>query len=85
MDTFLTELKAKRSADLNGVLVTLNDANLCRRALRYWIQKQWIVVAPHSPLTALPGPAFLRDLTLREFCGGDADPQLEREDADEDS
>jgi hypothetical protein len=28
-----------------------------------------MVVAPHSPLTALTGPLFRRDLTLDEFCG----------------
>ncbi len=78
--SFLEELKAHRAADLNGVLVTFNDASLCRDALRHWLLKQWIVVAPHSPLTALPGPGFTRDLTLRQFCGESApDPAPDRE------
>ena len=51
------------------MLVTLNDGSLCREALGHWLLKEWIVVAPHSPLLALPGPGFRRDLTLREFCG----------------
>ncbi|MEP6769510.1 MAG: hypothetical protein ABJC61_12635 [Acidobacteriota bacterium] len=54
---------------MNGVLVTFNDGSLCRDALRHWLLKEWIVVAPHSPLTALPGARFTRDLTLRQFCG----------------
>ncbi len=51
------------------MLVTLNDGSLCREALRHWLLKEWIVIAPHSPLTALPGARFTRDLTLRQFCG----------------
>ena len=70
--SFLEELKARRAADLNGVLVTFNDGSLCRDALRHWLLKEWIVIAPHSPLTALPGPGFTRDLTLRQFCGESA-------------
>jgi hypothetical protein len=54
---------------LNAVLVTLNEGGLCRETLRHWLLQEWIVVAPHSPLTAMVGPAFSRDLTLRQFCG----------------
>ena len=50
-------------------MATLNEGSLCREALTYWLEKGWIVVAPHSPLLALRGDAFSRDLTLREFCG----------------
>jgi hypothetical protein len=89
---FLEELKSKRAGDLNGVLVTFNDGSLCREALSHWLLKQWIVIAPHSPLTALPGPGFTRDLTVRQFCGEPAAPESavpfgEREDenGDEDS
>jgi hypothetical protein len=89
---FLEELKSKRAGDLNGVLVTFNDGGLCREALSHWLLKQWIVIAPHSPLTALPGPGFTRDLTVRQFCGEPAPPESavafeEREDknGDEDS
>jgi hypothetical protein len=85
----LKELKAHRSADLNGLLVTLNDGSLCRQALLHWVSNGWLVVAPHSPLTALPGPSFRRDLDLTEFCGasGPAGPgEVEREESsDEDS
>ncbi|MCA1581759.1 MAG: hypothetical protein LC796_10300 [Acidobacteria bacterium] len=56
------------------MLVTLNDGSLCREALRHWLLKEWIVIAPHSPLTALPGARFHRDLTLRQFCGESAAP-----------
>ena len=69
MDVFLQDLKRKRSADLNGVLATFNDGSLCREALRFWLEKEWIVVAPFSPLVALAGPAFTRELTLHALCG----------------
>ncbi|HEY7369173.1 MAG TPA: hypothetical protein VIB08_09355 [Thermoanaerobaculia bacterium] len=50
-------------------MATLNDGDLCRETLRRWSEAGWIRVAPHSPLTALPGPAFSPQLTLSEFCG----------------
>ncbi len=62
-------MKTRRSADLNGVLVTLNDGTLCRLALAHWLAQGWIVVAPHSPLVAMAGPRLIPDLTLRAFCG----------------
>jgi hypothetical protein len=37
--------------------------------LGHWLRNRWIVVAPHTPLIALAGPEFTRDLTLRSFCG----------------
>jgi len=69
VDTFLHDLKRKRSGDLNGLLATLNDGSLCREVLRFWLTKEWIVVAPFSPLVALAGPSFTRELTLHAFCG----------------
>jgi hypothetical protein len=78
VDTFLHDLKRKRSGDLNGLLTTLNDGSLCREALLYWLQREWVVVAPFSPLVALAGPSFTRDLTLHAFCG-----ETEREPADD--
>jgi hypothetical protein len=69
VDSFLKDLKAKNAADLNAVLVTLNDGSLCREAVGHWVLSGWIAVAPHSPLTAMTGPLFRRDLTLNEFCG----------------
>ena len=69
VDSFLHDLKRKRSGDLNGLLTTLNDGSLCREALRYWLRREWVVVAPFSPLVALAGPSFTRDLTLHAFCG----------------
>jgi len=69
VDTFLHDLKRKRSGDLNGLLTTLNDSSLCREALRYWLTREWVVVARFSPLVALAGPSFTRDLTLHAFCG----------------
>ncbi len=85
MDTFLRDLKAKRAADLNGVLVTLNEGGLCCAALRYWLLHEWIVVAPHSPLTAMTGPAFRREIGVREFCGRPPEPELSPEEAGEES
>jgi hypothetical protein len=35
----------------------------------HWLGNGWIVIAPHTPLIALAGPNFTRDLTLRTFCG----------------
>ena len=69
VDSFLHDLKRKRSGDLNGLLTTLNDGSLCREALHFWLQREWVVVAPFSPLVALAGPSFTRDLTLHAFCG----------------
>ena len=66
---FLRELSAKGWGDLNGVLATFNDTELCRDALDFWLEREWVVRAPTSPLTALVGPAFSRELTLHEFCG----------------
>ena len=66
---FLRELSAKGWGDLNGVLATFNDTDLCRDALEFWLERGWLVRAPTSPLTALVGPAFSRELTLHEFCG----------------
>jgi hypothetical protein len=57
---------------LNAVLTTLNDGQLCRETVRNWTANGWIVVAPGSPLTALAGPSFSRDLTLSRFCGKEA-------------
>jgi hypothetical protein len=39
VDTFLHDLKRKRSGDLNGLLATLNDGSLCREVLRFWLTK----------------------------------------------
>jgi hypothetical protein len=51
------------------MLAILNDGELCREALAYWLDHEWITVAPNSPLTALVGPAYSRELTLHRFCG----------------
>lgn len=69
VDDFLRELKAKGTGDLNAVLTTLNESGLCRQAVDHWIGRGWIVPAPNSPLIALRGPAFARELSLRDFCG----------------
>ena len=66
---FLRELSAKSWGDLNGVLATLNDGQLVREALAYWLDNEWITQAPSSPVTALAGPKFSRELTVRRFCG----------------
>jgi hypothetical protein len=78
---FLRELSAKGWGDLNGVLATFNDIELCRDALDYWLEREWIVRAPSSPLNALAGPAFSRELTLQEFCG--EEPELLEAESDE--
>ncbi len=75
---FLQDLRAHGSADLNGVLATLNDGSLVREALGHWIGNRWIIVAPNTPLQALAGPGFSRDLTLERFCGAGL-PQQETE------
>jgi hypothetical protein len=77
VDDFLRDLRAKGTGDLNAVLSTLNEASLCRQALGFWLEREWITVAPSSPLTALPGPGFSRALTLRDFCGEPAAPDAE--------
>jgi hypothetical protein len=69
VDDFLRELKAKGTGDLNAVLTTLNESGLCRQAVDHWVGQGWIVPAPNSPLIALRGPAFARELSLHDFCG----------------
>jgi len=69
VEDFLAALKAHGSADLNGVMATLNDAGLCRETLEHWKEKGWVSVARAMPLVALRGERFSRDLTLRRFCG----------------
>ena len=69
VDEFLRELKARGSGDLNAVLTTLNESGLCRQAVEHWTGQGWIVPAPNSPLIALRGPAFARELSLHDFCG----------------
>ena len=69
VDDFLRDVRARGTGDLNGVLTTFNESGLCREALAFWTSQGWIVVAPNSPLTALPGPAFDRKMSLRAFCG----------------
>ncbi|HZI67642.1 MAG TPA: hypothetical protein VFF17_13860 [Thermoanaerobaculia bacterium] len=66
---FLRELTMNGWGDLNALLATLNDGDLCRQSLTYWLDKEWIVRAPNSALNALVGPAFTRELTVAEFCG----------------
>jgi len=85
VDTFLHDLKRKRSGDVNGLLATLNDGSLCREVLRFWLTKEWIVVAPFSPLVALAGPSFTRELTLHTFCGETAEFPSESEGLEETS
>lgn len=72
---FLQDLRARGSADLNAVMTTFNDGDLCRRSLGHWVEQGWIVVSPTTPLHAIAGPAFSRDLTLRQFCGNDRPPE----------
>lgn len=79
---FLQELRAHGSADLNAVVTTLNDGSLVRETLGHWVENGWIFVAPNSPLQALAGTRFSRELTLERFCGGGAGP-LEPQRAEE--
>ena len=74
---FLRDLSAKGWGDLNGVLATFNDTDLCRDALDFWLEQGWIVRAPNSAITALVGPTYSRALTLREFCGDATEDELD--------
>ena len=69
VDDFLSDLRARGTGDLNAVLTTLNEGGLCREVVRHWTANGWIVIAPNTPMLALPGPAFDRSLTLEDFCG----------------
>ena len=69
MDDFLRDLRARGAGDLNGVMSTLNDGSLCRQAQDYWVRQGWVVVSPSTPLHALAGPRFSRELSLGRFCG----------------
>ena len=82
VDTFLRELKARGTGDLNGVFAILNEGRLCQETLGHWVANGWVVVAPRSPLYALAGSRFSRDLTLRQFCGVREEPApLEQDEA----
>jgi len=69
VDDFLRDLRAKGAADLNAVMATFNDGSLCREAQAYWVERGWVVVSPSTPLHALAGPQFTREVSLRSFCG----------------
>jgi hypothetical protein len=69
VDDFLKDLRAHGTADLNAVLATLDESELCREALDYWIGNDWIAFAPNAPTIALVGSAFVPQRTLRNFCG----------------
>jgi hypothetical protein len=93
VDDFLRDLRAKGAGDLNAVMTTLNDGSLCRETQDYWVHQGWIVVSPSTPLLALTGPQFSREISLRRFCGEPApegedlqEPaEAEESDSDEDS
>jgi hypothetical protein len=93
VDDFLRDLRARGAADLNGVMSTLNDGNLCRQAQDYWVEQGWVVVSPSTPLHALAGPRFSRELSLKRFCGMPEEPEIpevpapeaERSESDDDS
>jgi hypothetical protein len=78
---FLRSLRAHGSADLNGLLSTLNDGSLARESLDYWKHHGWITVAADTPLVALAGPGFDPRLTLRRFCGAEP-PELPDEEVE---
>ena len=65
----MKDLRAHGTADLNAVLATLNESGLCREAVDHWTGNAWIVIAPNAPTIAMAGPAFVPQLTLRNFCG----------------
>ena len=69
VDDFMKDLRSHGTADLNAVLATLNESGLCREALDHWTGNAWIVIAPNAPTIAMAGPAFVPQLTLRNFCG----------------
>ena len=48
---------------------TLVPTAVSRHAVNHWVGQGWIVPAPNSPLIALRGPTFARDLSLHDFCG----------------
>jgi len=91
VDDFLRDLRAKGAGDLNAVLTTLNEAGLCRETVRYWLEQGWIVISPSSPLSALAGPLFSREISLHQFCGEpaealpveDLEPETEEPGSDE--
>jgi hypothetical protein len=78
VDDFLRDLRARGAADLNGVMATLNEGSLCRQAQDYWVGQGWIIVSPSTPLHAIAGPGFDRELSLRRFCG---EERIERTEA----
>ncbi len=75
LDTFLRDLKSRRLGDISALQAVVNDSQLWGTIFRYWMDREWVAPAPHSPMYVFPGPAFTDDLTLQQFCGEEPEPE----------
>ena len=69
--TFLADLKARRIGDIAALQAVIGDSALWDDLLGYWLDRDWVRPAPHSPIHMFAGGAFEPDITLRQFCGED--------------
>jgi hypothetical protein len=82
VQAFLADLKARRLGDMAALQAVIGDSALWNDILGFWLDRGWIVPAPHSPIHVFPGGNFFPDITLREFCG-EEDGENEAEDIPE--
>lgn len=55
--------------DLSALAAALSDRALFTELFAYWVEREWAIRAPSSPVYAYAGAAFSPAITLREFCG----------------
>jgi hypothetical protein len=80
IDTFLRDLKSRRLGDIAALQAVVNDSQLWGTLLQFWREREWVALAPHSPMYVFPGSAFTDDLTLQQFCGEEPAPEGEATD-----
>ncbi len=71
--TLLADLKARRIGDIAALRAVIGDSALWDDLFGYWLDRNWVRPAPHSPIHVFPGEDFGPDIRLREFCGEEDD------------
>ena len=77
IDTFLRDLRTRRLGDIAALQAVINDSQLWNVVFGFWRDREWVTPAPHSPMYVFPGDAFRDELTVREFCGEEREPEPE--------
>jgi len=77
---FLADLKAKGIGDIASLQAVIGDTALWNDLRGFWLDREWVRPAPHSPIHLFPGDRFDSNLTLREFCGEDRETPASNDD-----